>query len=184
MEVINGTLRMRGDRILVRPLDWEPSRIIVAIRKGDPVKGVIVAVGPGIHPVSKRIKSRDGKQTTIHFAKRFQPTEVKVDDVIHLGGLNIFDGQGYKFPKVVVNGEVLLICTERDVAAVEQGCEICGGTRGCTKGNENVITYKDAEVVICDACSADHMRWPGFWKDQPSIVNGYTVDNRQDPRAP
>jgi co-chaperonin GroES (HSP10) len=120
MEVVNGSLRMRGDRILVRPMDWEPSRIICAIRRGDPVKGRIVAVGPGRHPVSKRVPSRDGKQVTIHFSKRFQPTEVKVGEVIHLGGLNIFDGEGYKFPKVVLNGEVLLICSERDVAGIEE----------------------------------------------------------------
>lgn len=124
--IIFGALRMRGDRILLKPLDWngapvhgEGTRIHV-VRSGRPVRGMVVAVGPGIHPVSKRIKSADGKKQRIEFSKRFQPTEVRVGDVLELGGLNIFDGTGYQFPEVTVNGELHIIVTERDVAGVRE----------------------------------------------------------------
>lgn len=118
-EVINGSLRMLGDRILLKPLDWEASQIITAIRQGRPVRGEVVAVGPGIHPVSKRTKLQDGRQR-IDFSKRFQRTEVKPGDVIELGGLNIFDGKGYDFPEVIVDGIKHLIISERDVCGVRE----------------------------------------------------------------
>jgi co-chaperonin GroES (HSP10) len=122
-EVVNGTLRMRGDRILLKPLEWEGREVhgegtkIAVVRQGRPVRGVVVAIGPGIHPVSKRVKESATRQR-IEFSKRFQPTEVKVGQKIELAGLNVFDGAGYQFPEVIVNGEMHLIITERDVAAV------------------------------------------------------------------
>lgn len=124
MEVIYGNLRMTGDRILLKPLEWSGedvhgrgSRILVQ-RHGRSLRGKVAAIGPGIHPVSKRTKSPDGKQQRVEFSKRFRPTEVKVGDIVELGGLNIFGGNGYDFPEVIVNGERHLIVTERDVAIV------------------------------------------------------------------
>ena len=122
-EYITGSLRMTGDRILLRPLDWEGEEVhgvgslLTVIRSGRPVHGVVRAVGPGIHPVSKRKDLGDGRKR-IEFSKRFRATEVKVGDVVHIGGLNIFDGKGYEFPEVIVNGERCIIITERDVAGV------------------------------------------------------------------
>lgn len=46
-------------------------------------------------------------------------------------------------------------------------CETCGGARGGVRGNENVMESCGERVVMCDYCSADEMRWPGFWKEQP-----------------
>lgn len=121
-EVVNGTLKMRGDRILVKPLEWnehgDVSRIIAVERRGNCLRGSVVAVGPGVFPVSKRITSHDGKSRRIEFSKRFRPTEVRVGDVVELGGLNAFDGRGYSFPSIIFNGEKHLIVTERDVALV------------------------------------------------------------------
>lgn len=116
-EVVNGSLRMLGDRLLVKPLDWDASQVVIAIRRGRPVRGKVLAVGPGIHPVSKRTNLPNGKRR-IDFSKRFRPTEVKAGDIVELGGLNVFDGQGYAFPEVVVNGQHCIICTERDVCIV------------------------------------------------------------------
>lgn len=123
MEIINGKMRMTSDRILLKPLEWngesvhgEGSRIQV-IRNGRPLRGRVVAVGPGHYPVSKRTKLNDGRQR-IEYSKRFRPTEVKPGEVIELGGLNVFDGQGYSFTEVLYNGEKHLICQERDVVGV------------------------------------------------------------------
>lgn len=119
-EVVNGSLRMLGDRILLKPLAWDTNTLVHAIRQGRPVRGEVIAIGPGIHPVSKRTRLADNRQR-IDFAKRFQPTEVKPGDVVELGGLNIFDGKGYDFPEVIVNGVKHIIVTERDVCGVRTG---------------------------------------------------------------
>lgn len=110
-------LRMRGDRILLRPLKWEPSKIIEVVRHGRPLRGEVVAIGPGIHPISKRIKQADGRMR-VEYSRIFRPTQVKVGDIVELGGLNIFDGKGYDFTEVIVGNETMLLCTERDVCGV------------------------------------------------------------------
>lgn len=124
-EIIHGTLRMTGDRILLKPLDWSGSDVhgagskIQVMRSGRPLRGIVRAVGPGIHPVSKRKDLGDGRRK-VDYSRRFRPTEVRVGDTIELGGLNIFDGKGYEFPEVFVNGETCIIVTERDVAAIHE----------------------------------------------------------------
>jgi co-chaperonin GroES (HSP10) len=124
-EIINGTLRMTGDRILVKPLDWngasvhgEGSRIQV-VRKGNAVRGVVVSVGPGHNPIKYKPNAM-GKKAKMDYSRHFRPTEVKPGDVVELGGLNQFDGNGYQFTEVLYNGERHLICTERDVAMVRE----------------------------------------------------------------
>lgn len=121
-EIINGKLRMTSDRLLVAPLDWDHGcKHIIAIRHGDPVRGIVREVGPGHNPVCKRTNfKRDGNQMQrIEFSKRFRPTEVKVGDIIELGGLNIFDGKGYPIVQdVIYNGEYCIIIQERSVACV------------------------------------------------------------------
>ena len=113
MEIINGTIRLLGDRILLRPLEWDASKIIIAIRHGRPVRGEILAVGPGHNP----IKYRDGR-SKMDYSKRFRPTQVRVGEIVELGWLNAFDGQGFQFQDVLYNGVKCIICTERDVAIV------------------------------------------------------------------
>ncbi len=125
-EVINGQIRMMGDRILVRPLQWSGEEVhgkdtrIIVERSGRPLRGTVIAVGPGRHPTVRKGKTRDGKHVKVTESKRFQPTEVKVGDVVELGGLNQFDGQGYQFTEVIYNGVRHLICTERDVCGVRE----------------------------------------------------------------
>lgn len=116
-EVVTGTLRMMGDRILLRPLKWEPSKILEVVRYGRPVRGEVMAVGPGHNPIKYKDGPK-GKRSLMDYSKRFRPTEIKVGDIVELGGLNIFDGEAYSFPEVVVNSETLLVITERDVAGV------------------------------------------------------------------
>jgi len=117
MEVVNGILRMVGDRILVKPLDWDANKTVIAIRHGRPVRGEVVAVGPGHHPIKYK-RNEKGPKGLMDYSKRFQPTEVKPGDIVELGGLNQFDGKGYQFPEVMVNGVKHIVCSERDVAIV------------------------------------------------------------------
>lgn len=113
MEIINGTVRLLGDRVLLRPLEWDASKIIIAIRHGRPVRGEVMAVGPGHNPIKYR-----EKRSKMDYSKHFRPTQVKVGEIVELGGLNIFDGKGYQFEEILYNGARCLICTERDIAIV------------------------------------------------------------------
>lgn len=119
-EIVNGSLRMLGDRILLKPLDWDASKTIIAIRHGRPVRGEVKAVGPGCYPNRYRTGSKDGKDWRKSYAtKHFRPTDVKVGDIVELGGLNVFDGKGYiPLLEVMIGTEPHIICSEKDVAIV------------------------------------------------------------------
>lgn len=117
MEIVNGTLRLLGDRMLVKPLDIHWSEHVIAVRKGRPVRGQVISVGKGEHP-KRYQKDSIGNRKSYTLSQRFRPTEVKVGDIVELGGLNQFDGLGYQFTEVIYNGEKHLICSEKDVAAV------------------------------------------------------------------
>ena len=117
-------LRMLRDQILVRPLEWEPSKIIEVVRKGRALRGVVVAVGPGDY-LKRRRPHPDGKRQIVTRTTQFRAIEVKPGEIVELGGLNIFDGLGYSFPEVVVGGVRHLICQEADVALVLD--EECNG---------------------------------------------------------
>jgi co-chaperonin GroES (HSP10) len=131
MEVINGTMRMTSDRLLLKPMEWNgedvhgPGTKIVAIRHGNPVRGRVVAVGPGHYPVCKRTNLGDGRRR-IEYSKHFRPTEVRPGDVVEFGALNanIFDGKSYPFTEVLYNGELHLICQERDVTIVRDDLKV------------------------------------------------------------
>lgn len=112
-EVVVGRLRMLRDKLLIRPLDFEPSKIVATVRHGRPVRGVVVEVGPGTYP---NRYSKDRSKTWK--SKVFVPTQVKPGDVVELGGLNIYDGSGYLFPEVIVGGIKHLIIQEADVVGV------------------------------------------------------------------
>lgn len=108
-------VRMLQDRILLRPLAWEPSKILEVVRFGRALRGVVMAIGPGHNPLKYR--KVNGKKL-MDYSKRFRPTEVRVGDVVELGGLNVFDGKGYEFPEVIVGTERMIICCERDVTMI------------------------------------------------------------------
>lgn len=116
-EIINGTIRMMGDRILLKPLAWEPSKILEVVRFGRPLRGTVVAVGRGHNPIKYKTNAQ-GKRAQMDYSKHFRPTEVKPGDVVELGGLNQYDGKGYQFTEVLYNGEPHIVCSERDVCIV------------------------------------------------------------------
>lgn len=123
-EVILGSLRMLSDRLLVRPLEWDgedvhgEGSLIVATRHGRAVRGSVVAVGPGRYPFIRKGRTPDGNYTRVTESKFFQPTEVKVGDMVEYGCLKAFDGQSYQFEEILLNGVKHVIITERDVTGV------------------------------------------------------------------
>lgn len=122
-EIVNGTLRLLSDRILLKPLDWQGEEVhgqgarLHVVRSGRTLRGVVVAVGPGHNPLKYKANAM-GKRAKMDYSRHFRPTEVKVGDTVELGGLNTFDGAGYCFTEVLYNGEKHIICSERDVALV------------------------------------------------------------------
>jgi hypothetical protein len=50
----------------------------------------------------------------------FIPTVVKPGDIVELGGLNAYDGQGYNFPQITIGTETFLIVQEQDVCFVDE----------------------------------------------------------------
>lgn len=114
--VPKGSLRPLRDQIVLKPLEWTPSDIIQVVREGRPLRGKVVAVGPGDH---HKKYSKDRKSFV--YSKIFTPTEVKPGDTVELGGLNIYDGRGYMFKEVVIGREMHLICSEKNVCGVING---------------------------------------------------------------
>lgn len=113
-------LRLLRDRILVRPLDWTPSSIVQVVRHGRALRGVVAEVGPGRYYRRYRPHPTDPRKRQYVETGTFIRTEVKVGDVVELGGLNAYDGQGYNFPQVTIGTETFLIAQEQDVCFVDE----------------------------------------------------------------
>lgn len=108
-------LRPLRDQIVVKPLEWEPSKLIViAGNQRKPLRGVVVFVGPG-ERVKRRWRDNNGQVHKIGETGQVIPTEVRPGDVVELGGLEI---DGYAFQQIMIGHEVHLVCSEKDVAAV------------------------------------------------------------------
>lgn len=112
------TLRPLRDGILLEPLDWDPSHVIDLVRFGRPLRGIVKAVGPGAYRKSY-LKNSEGQRCAVRETAAFIPTEVKPGDIVELGGLNIFDGEGYSFQDVMLDGKTHLLCREADVCGVD-----------------------------------------------------------------
>jgi co-chaperonin GroES (HSP10) len=109
-------IRPLRDVLIVEPLDVVLSGIIVTIEFKRPMRGIVKAVGPGHYPW--RYNGEKGRRTKTWKSRMFQPTEVKVGDVIELG---MVDGDGYNFQTFLWGDRVHLICREADVSGVQ--CE-------------------------------------------------------------
>lgn len=108
-------LRPLRDVIIVEPLEHNLSAVIHVINELKPVRGIVKAVGPGTYP--KQYDHRDKKKRTKMWdSKAFRKTEVKVGDVVNLGGLDI---GGYAFDSFYWGDKLHMICREEDVALIE-----------------------------------------------------------------
>jgi co-chaperonin GroES (HSP10) len=107
-------IRPLRDQIIVEPLDWKPSKIIlIAGDKRKPLRGIVRAVGPGIYP--KQYDGPKGRRTKSWDSKHFRPCDVKVGDTVELGGLEI---GGYLFQTFMWGHTEMVICREADVAVI------------------------------------------------------------------
>lgn len=106
-------LRPYGNKIIVKPLEFEPSKIINCIREGRPVRGEVLAVGKGAYR-----KRYNKDRSKVFETNDYIPMSVKVGDVVEWGGLNIFDGAGYSFDSFVWGTDEVLIITEQDVCGI------------------------------------------------------------------
>lgn len=111
-EWVEGSLRMLGDRILVKPIELKLSSIVIAFHRGKTVRGEVVAVGPGEYP-----NKFNAERSKVWKSKVFRATEVRVGDLVELGGLDI---GGYAFPQIILNGIMHLIASEKDVCGFER----------------------------------------------------------------
>lgn len=115
-------IRPLGDRIFIEPLPLDLNSCLEVVYRGKPVRGLIRAVGPGRHRW-KYLDSngnrtlRRGDRKTAVLSKHFTPCDVKVGDVVDIGGLDI---GGYLFPLIRWGKWDVVICREEDVALVDE----------------------------------------------------------------
>lgn len=102
--------------LIVEPLAWEPSTILNVVYMGQPLRGRILAVGPGCYPL--KYNGRKGARTKSWNSSIFVPTEVAVGDVVELGGLEL---RGYLFHSFMWGDKRCIACTEDDVALIDDG---------------------------------------------------------------
>lgn len=107
-------LRMLRDYMAVEPLDTLYSSIIDVILITKPMKGIVKAIGPGHYPKVYNHPDK-AKRTKMWESKHFQPTEVKVGDIVELGGLQY---GGYSFQTFYWGDTLHLICREADVVGI------------------------------------------------------------------
>ena len=107
-------IRPLRDTIVLEPLDVVYSRYIFIDRRTKPLRGRVLAVGPGTYP-KKYDHPEKHKRTKTWDSKAFRPTEVKPGDEVELGGGEI---DGYAFEQFWWGDKLCLWCTERDVAGI------------------------------------------------------------------
>ena len=111
-------LRPLRDQIIVYPVSLWLSDTLCADWTGEVIRGRVIAAGPGCYPNIHSRGFKDGKPYhTIRQSRVFRPTEVKVGDLVELGGMEI---GGYLWPKVWVEGAWCVICQEQDVAVLHE----------------------------------------------------------------
>lgn len=110
-------IRPLRDQIIVEPLDVWHSDVLIVIEPTKPVRGIVKAVGPGHYP--KKYDHPDkSKRTKMWDSTVFQPTQVKVGDIVNLGSPQ--GSRGYAFQSIMWGDKLHIICREADVALIEE----------------------------------------------------------------
>ena len=106
-------VRPLRDQIILEPLEWEPSKVIRVAYTGKPLRGRVKAIGPGRY--RRKYNGPKGLRTQSWLGKHFLPTEVKVGDIVELGGLEL---RGYAFQTFIWGTKEYVICSEQDVTGI------------------------------------------------------------------
>src|SRR5271168_3062772 len=77
---VTSKVRPLRDQLIVEPLPWPFSDVIEVVYTGRPLRGKVLAAGPGCY--EKRYNGPKGKRTKMWDAKSFRPCDVKVGDVV------------------------------------------------------------------------------------------------------
>lgn len=117
LEFIREDERIRPieDRIFIDPLPIDHKTDLNVVYQGRPVRGVVVAVGPGVNPW--KYDGPKGRRTKRWRSHHFVPCDVKVGDIVDFGGL---EREGYLFPRVYHGTKELVVCREADVCVVRE----------------------------------------------------------------
>ena len=107
-------IRPLRDQIILEPIPWPFSDTIEVVYTGRPLRGKVKAIGPGIFP--KRYNGPKGVRTKSWDSQAFRPCDVKVGDIVQIGGLSL---GGYLFQTFYWGMKQHVICSERDVTAIE-----------------------------------------------------------------
>lgn len=106
-------IRPLRDQIVIEPLPIDHGTSLSYAYRGKPVRGRILAVGPGRYPL--RYNGRKGARTKSWESKQFRPCDLKEGDIVDIGGLEL---GGYLFTRVTWGDKDVVICREEDVAIV------------------------------------------------------------------
>lgn len=108
-------IRPLRDWMVIEPLPVAHSSILVVLEDMKPTRGLVKAIGPGCYP--KKYDHPDKhKRTKMWDSKHFLPTQIKVGDIVDLGGREI---KGYAFQSFLWGDKPHLMCREPDVCGVE-----------------------------------------------------------------
>lgn len=118
LNFVTGQIRPLREKLIVKPLPPALSQTLATNWNGEAVRGQVIATGPGTHPNIYEKGTQDGKPyRRVRQLKAFRPCDVKVGDIVQLGGMEI---GGYLWPHVLINGEDHILCSEQDVCGVEE----------------------------------------------------------------
>jgi hypothetical protein len=110
----SATIRPLRDQIILEPLPWPFSDTLEVVYNGRPLRGKVRAIGPGVYPL--RYNGPKGKRTKSWRSTQFRPCDVKVGDIVQIGGLSL---GGYLFQTFRWGDKTMVICREEDVTGVE-----------------------------------------------------------------
>ena len=114
-------IRCLHDNIVVEPLPVEHSKVLEVVEFGKPLRGIVKAVGPGHYPMRYDHPDKH-RRTKMWRSSRFQPTQVKVGDIVELGSVRQEDGRlvGYNFQQIMWGSKMHVMCREADVSGIVQ----------------------------------------------------------------
>ena len=114
-------IRLLRDNIIVEPLSVDHCVSFEVIEYTKPLRGIVKAVGPGVFPWKYDSPDKH-RRTKMWRSKKFQPTEVKIGDIVELGGYGEDDRgglhRGYNFQQFYWGDKMHIVCREADVGCI------------------------------------------------------------------